>query len=226
MPEIAKRPVLTSTNISHPTLEFRNQGPMVDRDQNILPRVASGDPAAVSECLQRYGNLVWSLARRSLNDVQAAEDAVQDIFLKLWEVAGRFNPSIASETTFVAMIARRRLIDISRKRTLPTGEAVEFEGYRDPQMDVSSRVEINDEAARAAELLNQLPPDQRNVIKLSVYDGLSHARIAEATGLSLGTVKTHIRRGILKLRRALFPQADVYDDESNASSSEIRGEKT
>ena len=77
----------------------------------VLPRVATGESAAVAECLNRYGNLVWSLARRSCPDVQAAEDAVQDIFLKLWTVADRFDPEIASESTFVAMIARRRLID-------------------------------------------------------------------------------------------------------------------
>lgn len=171
----------------------------------VLPRIADGEADAVAECLKRYGNLVWSLARRSSTDVQAAEDAVQDIFLKLWKVADRFDPEIASETTFVAMIARRRLIDLSRKKRLSPSAAVELDHLSQPEMDVSSRVEINEEAAKARLLLEKFPTDQQQVIKLSVYDGLSHSRIAETTGLSLGTVKTHMRRGMLKLRESLFP---------------------
>ena len=174
----------------------------------VLPQVASGEPTAVADCLNRYGNLVWSLARRSCPDTQAAEDAVQDIFLKLWKVADRFDPKIASETTFVAMIARRRLIDLSRKKSWPTTGSIELDTFTNPEMDAASRVEINDEAAKAKQLLNELPTDQQQVIKLSVYDGLSHSRIAEATGLSLGTVKTHLRRGMIKLRAALFPGSE------------------
>ena len=161
----------------------------------VLPKVASGEPAAVAECLKRYGNLVWSLAKRSCPDVQAAEDAVQDIFLKLWTVADRYDPEIASESTFVAMIARRRLIDLSRKKSLkPTG-SVELEYLKHSEMDAASRVEINDEAAKARVLLEELPVDQQQVIKLSVYDGLSHSRIAEATGLSLGLREAVLLKG-------------------------------
>jgi len=184
------------------------QGNVLTSDSPVLPKVALGEPAAVADCLNRYGNLVWSLARRSCPDTQAAEDAVQDIFLKLWTVADRFDPAIASESTFVAMIARRRLIDLSRKKSWRTTGAVELDSFSNQEMDAASRSEINDEAAKAQQLLNQLPDDQQRVIRLSVYDGLSHSRIAEATGLSLGTVKTHLRRGMMKLRTALFPQAD------------------
>lgn len=175
----------------------------------VLPRIATGEADAVAECLKRYGNLVWSLARRSCSDVQAAEDAVQDIFLKLWKVADRFDPKIASETTFVAMIARRWLIDLSRKKSLTPAGAVELDHLSQSEMDAASRLEISDEAAKARNLLEEFPSDQQQVIKLSVYDGLSHSRIAETTGLSLGTVKTHMRRGMLKLRESLFPDEDT-----------------
>lgn len=174
----------------------------------VLPNVALGEPTAVADCINRYGNLVWSLARRSCPDTQAAEDAVQDIFLKLWTVADRFDPEIASESTFVAMIARRRLIDLSRKKSWRPAPAVELDSFSNNEMDVASRSEINDEAAKARKLLDQLPNDQKQVIKLSVYDGLSHSRIAETTGLSLGTVKTHLRRGMMKLRSSLFLAED------------------
>jgi RNA polymerase sigma-70 factor (ECF subfamily) len=180
----------------------------------ILPKVALGNPTAVADCLDRYGGLVWSLARRSCSDQQAAEDAVQDIFLKLWKVADRFNPEIASESTFVAMIARRKLIDLSRKKSMPQSGGVELDQFESRSDDVVNQLEVKDEAAKAAELLNQLPSSQQQVIKLSIYDGLSHSKIAEATGLSLGTVKTNIRRGMLKLRKSLFPEHELRVSES------------
>lgn len=184
--------------------EYREQADMTNLD--LLPQVAQGAPAAVSQCLRRYGSLVWSLARRSIRDQQAAEDAVQEIFLKLWEVAGRFDSAIASETTFVAMIARRKLIDINRRRKLPVSVVEEFDAFESNDVDISEQAETLEEAAKAAVLLKELPKDQQKVIKLSVYDGLSHSKIADATGLSLGTVKTHIRRGFIRLRQLLFEE--------------------
>jgi len=83
---------------------------------SILERVAQGDPSAPAECIDRFSGLVWSLARRLCASASDAEDAVQEIFIDVWKSAGRFDPSIASETTFVAMIARRRLIDRGRRR--------------------------------------------------------------------------------------------------------------
>jgi len=176
----------------------------------LLVRVSNGDQTAVADCLNRYGGLVWSLARRMCPDYQTAEDAVQDIFLQVWKSAGRFDPSIAGEATFVAMIARRRLIDMSRKKSWKqaqktTGvESSQLDQYSSATVGVEERLELNDEAAKAAEMLKQLPNDQQEVLRLSIYDGLSHSRISESTGLSLGTVKTHIRRGLIKLREALF----------------------
>ena len=78
--------------------------------------VAGGDAGAVRECLDAYGGLVWSLARRLSPGEAEAEDAVQEIFIELWSKAGRYDEGRASETTFVAMIARRRLIDRWRQR--------------------------------------------------------------------------------------------------------------
>src|SRR5271167_1404555 len=89
----------------------------------ILPRVAAGERAAVAECLTRYGDLVWSLALRHASDRSEAEDAVQEIFIDLWRHAGRFDGRVASEVAFVAMVARRQLIDRWRKgrRTVEIG---------------------------------------------------------------------------------------------------------
>ncbi len=181
--------------------------PSLNSDPPVLPDVAAGSPEAIETCLDRYGGLVWSLARRNCPDEQSAEDAVQDIFIKLWQVADRYDAKVASEATFVAMIARRRLIDLYRKRRGDSKVAVDSESLdfqQDEHRDAASRAELNDDARQAEDFLAQLPVQQQHVIRLSVYDGLSHTRIAEATGLALGTVKTHIRRGLGELQRRLF----------------------
>jgi RNA polymerase sigma factor (sigma-70 family) len=169
----------------------------------ILQRVADGDQTAVRHCLEQYGGMVWALARRMSGCPADAEDAAQEIFIDLWRNAKRFDPSLASEPTFVAMIARRRLIDRqrARMRTPHTGmlpvdvPAVE-------SSDINSVV-IADEAARARSHLALLKPVERQVIELAVDRGLSQTEIASALGLPLGTIKSHARRGLCHLRTLL-----------------------
>ena len=86
-----------------------------EKQQNLLAEVASGDPKAFEELTKKYGNLIWSIARRYLSNQAEAEDAVQEIFLAPWKSAGRFDANKGSEITFIATIARRRLIDGLRK---------------------------------------------------------------------------------------------------------------
>ena len=82
---------------------------------SVLQRVAAGDMAAMQECIDEYGGLIWSLARRFCASPADAEDATQEVFIALWENAGKFDESKGAEVTYVAMIARRRLIDSGRK---------------------------------------------------------------------------------------------------------------
>jgi RNA polymerase sigma-70 factor (ECF subfamily) len=175
------------------------------RAPDLLPRIAQGDQKAVRECLDRYAGLVWSLARRFSTTETDAEDAVQEIFLEVWKSAGRFDASVASEVTFIAMIARRRLIDRRRRESrrpspeaLSTATDVETSARK---VDDPAREKEDVGAARRA--LAQLTPDQRHVLQLSIFHGLSHDRIARTTGLPLGTVKTHARRGLIRIREII-----------------------
>ncbi|HVF29763.1 MAG TPA: sigma-70 family RNA polymerase sigma factor [Pyrinomonadaceae bacterium] len=171
--------------------------------QAILNRIAAGDPNAVQDCLKAYGGLVWSLARRMLRNQDDAEDAVQEIFVDIWKNAERFDPDQASETTFVAMIARRRIIDRMRySMRRPAAESLE-DIVTEPtgRLDLSMQTSV--EAAEAAKALNELKPEQQKVLQLSIVHGLSHQEISDATGIPLGTVKTHARRGILRAREIL-----------------------
>jgi RNA polymerase sigma-70 factor (ECF subfamily) len=167
----------------------------------VLPRIAAGDPAAVPDCITRYGGLVWSLALRFLGNATDAEDAVQDVFIELWKNASRYDPSRASEPTYITMIARRRLIDRRRKAgRAPAAQALPDEAAADGSRD---RIEIEDEAAKAAAVLGELREEERRVIQMAVYQGLTHEEIAVVTKLPVGTVKTHIRRGLIRVRERL-----------------------
>ncbi len=166
----------------------------------ILKQVAAGQTGAVDECLLRYGGLVWSLARRQSADHADAEDAVQEIFIDLWNSAARFDERIASEVAFVAMIARRRLIDRRRKRgrtvdTTPLTPAVD-----PPTAPVADQLAIAEEVARAREQLLTLKPEERKVIELAIDRGLSSSQIATELNMPVGTVKTNARRGMIRLR--------------------------
>ena len=175
----------------------------MDMSSSILLELASGSPGAMQRCMDRFGGLVWSLARRQTNSGADADDAVQEIFIDVWKSAARFDPSIASESTFVATIARRRLIDRGRRRQRRIDAAIIPEAVQpeaEPTPDLSER---NEQAGRATAALEQLRPEQQRILQLSIYHGRSHEEIARSTGLPLGTVKTHARRGLIRLREIL-----------------------
>jgi RNA polymerase sigma-70 factor (ECF subfamily) len=167
----------------------------------LLPRIAGGDRTAIRECIARYGGLVWSLARRAAPS--DAEDAVQEIFLDLWKSAARFDPGIGTEVTFVATIARRRLVD--RRRQQQRRPETESLGEGNTQTATSTSIppELGAEAALAARALDQLRPEQRQVLILTACHGLSHEEVATSMNMPLGTVKAHARRGLIRVREAL-----------------------
>lgn len=168
----------------------------------VLNRIAAGDAGAVQECIDRYGNLVWTIARRFTRSATEAEDAVQDVFIDLWKSAARFDSTRSTEAAFVAMVARRRLIDhIRRAERRPQTTAIP-EGFDVPGTD-AHHLEMSADAALAARALQQIKPEQRDVLMMSVYHGMTHAEIVQETGIPLGTVKSHIRRGLAEVRRIL-----------------------
>jgi RNA polymerase sigma-70 factor (ECF subfamily) len=171
--------------------------------ESYLHRIAKGDRSAVQDCLTKYGGLVWSLARRMSPNTEDAEDAVQEIFVDIWKNAERFDDAQSSETTFIAMIARRRLIDRLRyaKRRINADSLEDI--VNEPGTRADEEMQTSIEAKDAARALRQLRPEQRQVLQLSIIQGLSHQEISDATGMPLGTVKTHARRGLLQVREFL-----------------------
>ncbi len=183
--------------------------------RTILNRIADGDRSAVQECLDTYGGLVWSIARKLLRNSSDAEDAVQDIFIDIWKNAARFDTAQSSETTFIAMIARRRIIDRIRSMNRRINADSLEDLVHEPPSRGDESMQVVVEANEAAKALNELRPEQRQVLQLSIVQGFSHQEIADRTGMPLGTVKTHARRGILAARELLgLINEDPYKEAS------------
>lgn len=203
---------------------------MSEPSESLLLGVAQGDSRAIQSCLDRYSGLVWSIARRMSPNETDAEDAVQEIFIDLWKSAHRFDPQRSSEKTFIVMIARRRLIDrLRRHQRQPDFDSLDHENAPEIGGDAHTRMERDAEARLAAEALDQLRPEQRQLVELSVLKGIPHGEIAKTTGIPLGTVKSHIRRGLIALRDALDvpnpePSARTRSGSTSPESGQLRGE--
>ena len=171
--------------------------------QAILKRIADGDRTAVQDCMDKFGGLIWSIARKMLRNSEDAEDAVQEIFVEIWRTAGRYDEAKSSETTFVAMIARRRIIDRIRASTRRISADSLDDVLLEPFTRADKQMQVSVEAGQAAEAMRVLRPEQQQVLRLSIVQGMSHQEISEATGMPLGTVKTHARRGLIQVRQAM-----------------------
>lgn len=176
----------------------------------IIRRIAEGDRSAVEECVKTYGNLVWWLAKRYTTSREDAEDAVQEIFLEIWQNAGRYDAAKSAESTFISMLAYRRLVDRLRKiyaqgKVQSIEDLYETANGRDN--DFERQLHAGIEAERAYAAVRRLRSQQRDLILMTVFEGMSHGEIADRTGLPLGTVKTHIRRGLRSVRQIMNPEA-------------------
>ena len=169
----------------------------------FLPRVAAGEFGAMQECMRAYGGLIWRLVRRFASGDEDPEDLVQEVFTDLWRCAHRFDPDKGSELAFVSTITRRRLIDSYRRRQR-AGGTIELESPSDiPDAPGKDPLEVADEVQRVRDALETLKPEQREVLDLCLTKGLTQLEISERTGMPLGTVKSHARRGLMRVRGQL-----------------------
>ena len=171
--------------------------------KNLLAEVATGDSKAFEELTKKYGNLIWSIARRYLSNQAEAEDAVQEIFLALWQSACRFDANKGSEITFIATIARRRLIDGLRKNNKHKILQSIDDSISNDVFQQKSNLEKNAELSLAIGILETLEKKDQELLSLSIYQGYSHVEIAKLLNLPLGTVKTKIRRNLMKIREKI-----------------------
>jgi len=173
-----------------------------------MQRVASGDELAVRELYDRFGSLVFKAARQILPTRSEADDAVQEVFIRLWRTADRYDPHRAKLVTWVMLIARRHLIDRLRRNIAnPQPAALEPDRFDVPLSKEGSKTQQNPtDAERNAELrrrIASLPRLQRVVIERAYLHGFTLREVAEQLDSPLGTVKSALSRGLAKLREEL-----------------------
>ncbi len=176
-------------------------------DEELLRRVAAGDQEALLALYDRYGRLVYSLAYRMLQDHQLAEEITQDVFTRVWQAASTFDPRRSAFTTWLTSITRNRAIDVLRRRRARglTGPGEAELNTAIARADERLSPEFHLEALAVREALAKLPEAQRQVLELAYFQGMTQREIAEHLNIPLGTVKTRMRLGMLKLRELLEP---------------------
>ena len=170
-----------------------------DNTDSILKLIAKGEDRAFNLLIEKYGNLVWSIGRKFLYKESDVEDAVQEVFIAIWKAAEKFDHTKASEVTFISMIARRRFIDylrkVSKHRNLQSiDEDNGQELFKESILNESTDLQLIKDAIGTLEIEDQ------ELLKLSIYKGYSHSEIAKLLNIPLGTVKTRIRRNLIKLK--------------------------
>jgi RNA polymerase sigma factor (sigma-70 family) len=170
-----------------------------------LARVAAGDRAALRSVYQTTSAKIFGVCLRILNDKSEAEDVLQDVYLTVWRKAGSFDPRRASPITWLASIARNRAIDRLRSSTAARRmEPIEAaDAVSDPAPAAVERVELAQQHQRLALCLEELEARQSAAIRAAFFDGATYEELALRASVPLGTMKSLIRRGLLKLRACL-----------------------
>jgi len=164
--------------------------------EQLLERLAGGQSEALGDVFDRYGGFVNAVALRILRDATEAEDVVQEVFMQVWRQAARFDRSRGTPEAWLCTIARSRALDRLRRRASRREEPAEAAPGQTAAHRSAEEIAVRD-------ALELLPEDQRLPLKLAYYEGLSQSEIAVRLCAPLGTVKTRMRTGLLRLRERL-----------------------
>jgi len=181
-------------------------------DEELMQRLVYRDLWAFRALYDRYGNLVYSAALRVVRDAQVAEDMVQEIFLRIWRKPDSYVAQRGRFVTWLTSVTRNRAVDEIRSRgrrfryETASPEEQERELPAPDTNDPALSAELADQRRLILAALAQIPMEQRQIIELAYFGGLTQQEIAERLSQPLGTVKTRIRLGMQKLRAALTPE--------------------
>jgi RNA polymerase sigma-70 factor (ECF subfamily) len=180
---------------------------MTPSDTELMRRAAGGDRDAFAALYDRLAPRVFGLLLRLLRNRGDAEDVLQETFLRVWDRAATFDPRRCPPDGWVLMIARCRAVDRLRRRQPTADDPAEPAADQPPGREL----ERQEDACRVTAALAGLPPEQAEAIRLAFFGGLTHEQVARAQGLPLGTVKTRIRLGMIRLRDRLWAPTEVAD---------------
>ncbi len=173
-----------------------------DEEELFSAAFAAGDEQALAWAYQRWSPLVYTLALRSLGDVGDAEDVTQKAFVAAWTSRSSYDVSRARLSTWLVAIAKNKIADTHEARARIRRLQEQLAATSAPHEWVTESTDLADTLLVADEIA-QLEPDAQSVMRLAFYDDLTHSEIADRLGLPLGTVKSHIRRSLLRMRTRL-----------------------
>jgi RNA polymerase sigma-70 factor (ECF subfamily) len=182
-----------------------------ENDVELLRAIAAKDEAALAQLYDRYRVILFGLLMRILNNREEAEDVLQETFLQVWRKAADFDETRGRPFTWLVTLGRSRGID--RLRTLAARERVAEAGARDAIEEISDAASDairSEQRGLVSNALAQLPDEQQRPLMLAYFDGLTQSEISTRLGAPLGTVKTRMRTGLMKLRELLAGQGESF----------------
>lgn len=174
-------------------------------DEDVLAAVARGDRAAFAELYDRSASLVYGVVKRVIRDPAQSEEVAQEVMLELWRTASRFDPLRGSAQTWLLTVAHRRAIDRVRSEQA-SRDRDDRTGRRDQVRaddEVAEHVELRFEHRQVREALATLTDLQREAVQLAYYGGYTYREVADLLDTPLGTIKTRMRDGLIRLRDAM-----------------------
>ncbi len=171
-------------------------------DEDLISLAETGDAEAFAALYDRHGRAAYSLAYRMMGEKQAAEDLVQDVFLKVWRLTGSYRAERGSVRTWILSIVHNRGIDqirssASRRRTQ---DKIEASATKSQPSEAFSEAWRNTQRDQVRDALTSLPPEQLKILELAYFSGYTHIEISELLDLPLGTVKGRMRLGLKKIK--------------------------
>ena len=185
--------------------------PAQENDVALLKAIAARDEVALAQLYDRYRAILFGLLMRILNNREEAEDVLQEVFLQVWRKAADFDENRGRPFTWLVTLGRSRGID--RLRTLAARERVAEAGAREPSEEISDAATDafkSEQRGLVSDALAKLPDEQKRPIMLAYFEGLTQSEIATSLGAPLGTVKTRMRTGMIRLRELLAGQGESF----------------
>ncbi len=211
-PDRSPRPPGPGRPPERPNTEPTGLLPQEVVDLDLMQRIASNSEAAVAELYDRFGSLVYRMALQSMPTRSEAEDAVQEIFVRLWRTADRYDPSKAALVTWVMLLTRRHLVDKLRRKRSRIKPAGLDDAQVSDAMDahaISDRIERDEHFAALMLRIDTLPDLQRTVVIRAYLGGQTLRQISEEMDIPLGTIKSALSRALVRLRERTGEEASL-----------------